>query len=433
MDPTFSGEADPWPVCTQEGSGPWQTGRMPDRCVLVNLRGLLTPDPARTWAVDRIPEAALAMAGGRVAWLGRAADVPAAWTDAPKVDGGGAWATPGFVDPHTHLLFGGNRSGEFNQRLHGVSYQQLASEGGGIRETVRATRGATIDELVAVGEARLRAFHQRGVVHLEGKTGYGLELETESRLTAAYGELKRRGWSLDVTLLPAHDLAPEFNGDAEANTRAVAEDWLPELVRRHPAVARFCDVFVETGVFNAEQGRRIFQAGKRLGLLPRIHADELSWTGGAELAAELGAASADHLMFCSEEGMNAMAAAEVIPVLLPGTTLFLGMHDWAPARKMIEAGCRVALATDFNPGSCPCVDPLTILRLGCLQLRMSFEEAFTAMTLHAAQSLRHDDLGHLHPGARAEVLLWDVNDPLELVYWVGEPFRPSYMPGHKSM
>jgi len=194
-------------------------------------------------------------------------------------------------------------------------------------------------------------------------------------------------------------------------------------------VARFCDVFVETGVFSAAQGRRIFAAGKALGLVPRVHADELSWTGGAELAAELGAASADHLMFCSEAGMAAMAAAEVTPVLLPGTTLFLGMRDWAPARRMIEAGCRVALATDFNPGSCPCLDPLTILRLGCLQLRLTFEEALTAMTLHAARSLRHADLGHLHPGARAEVLLWDVDDLLELVYWVGEPFRPRYPPG----
>ena len=402
---------------------------MSDRRVLVNLRGLWTPDPARAWAVDRIPDAALALSGGRVAWLGPAADLPAAWADAPRVDGGGAWATPGFVDPHTHLLFGGNRTGEFNRRLQGVSYQQLAAEGGGIRETVRATREASLAELVAAGEARLCAFRERGVVHLEAKTGYGLELATEGRLLAAYAELRRRGWSLDVTLLPAHDLAPEFGGDAEANARAVAEDWLPELVAQNPGVARFCDVFVETGVFSAAQGRRIFAAGKALGLGPRFHADELSWTGGAELAAELGAASADHLMFCSEAGMAAMAAAEVTPVLLPGTTLFLGMRDWAPARRMIEAGCRVALATDFNPGSCPCLDPLTILRLGCLQLRLTFEEALTAMTLHAARSLRHADLGHLYPGARAEVLLWDVDDLLELVYWVGEPFRPRYPPG----
>ena len=401
---------------------------MSNRRVLMNLRGLLTPDPNRPWVVDRIPDAALALEGGRVAWLGRAVDLPAAWADAPRVDGGGAWATPGFVDPHTHLLFGGNRSGEFNRRLHGSSYQQIASEGGGIRETVRATRCATEDELVVSGEARLQAFRARGVVHLECKTGYGLELETESRLTAAYAALKRRGWSLDVTLLPAHDLAPEFKGDAEANARAVAEDWLPELVRRHPGVARFCDVFIETGVFSVDQGRRIFEAGKRLGLIPRVHADELSWTGGAELAAEVGAASADHLMFCSQIGMKALAASDITPVLLPGTTLFLGMCDWAPARQLIEAGCRVALATDFNPGSCPCLDPLTILRLGCLQLRLTFEEAFTAMTLHAARSLQHADLGHLHPGARAEVLLWDVAELLELVYWVGEPFRPRFLP-----
>ena len=167
------------------------------------------------------------------------------------------------------------------------------------------------------------------------------------------------------------------------------------------------------------------ESGRSLGLKPRIHADEFTHTGGAELAAELGAASADHLMFCSDRGIAAMAKAGVVPTLLPGTTLFLGMRDYAPARKMIEAGCKVALASDFNPGSCACIDPLLILRLGCLQLRMTFEEALTAMTLHPAWSLSRPDLGHLHPGAKAEILLWDVKHPLELVYWMGEAYRPE--------
>ncbi len=394
------------------------------RAVLKNLRGLLTPDPRKAWSVDRIPHAAVAVEAGRVAWIGPEDDLPATWADAPVVDGGGAWATPGFVDPHTHLLFGGDRSAEFNRRLHGVPYTQIAAEGGGIRETVRATRTATVAELVAAGEARLREMQARGIVHLEAKTGYGLELEAESRLCEAYLELKARGWSLDVTLLPAHDIPTEFAGDPEGYSRVVAEQWLPELVHRFPGLARYCDVFIETGVFTVDQGRRLYEAGKALGLQPRIHADELSWTGGAELAAELGGASADHLMFCSEAGMKAMAATGVTPILLPTTTLFLGMRDWAPARKMIETGCAVALASDFNPGSSPCLDPLLVLRLGCLQLRMTFEEAFTAMTLHAARSLGRPELGHLHPGADAKLLLWDVNDPLEWVYWVGGTFTP---------
>lgn len=398
---------------------------MSQRAVLTNLRGLLSPDPRTPWAVDRVAAAALAVAGGRVAWMGAEGDLPADWRDAPRLDGGGRWATPGFVDPHTHLLFGGDRSLEFNRRLHGVPYTQIAAEGGGIRETVRATREASVADLVELGEARLRELRARGVVHLEAKTGYGLELEAESRLLSAYSELKRRNWSLDVTLLPAHDIPTEFAGDAEGYARVVAREWLPELVKRHEGVARYCDVFVETGVFTADQGRAIFRAGRALGLRPRVHADELSWTGGAELAAELGGASADHLMFCSDAGMAAMAETGVTPILLPTTTLFLGMRDWAPARKMIEAGCAVALASDFNPGSSPCLDPLLVLRLGCLQLRMTFEEAFTAMTLHAARSLERPDLGHLHPGAKAEVLLWDVKDPLELVYWVGGSFRPE--------
>ena len=394
------------------------------RRVLINLRGVLTPDPGEPWKVHRIADAALAMDDDRVAWLGPRADLPADWDSAERIDGDGAWAAPGFVDPHTHLLFAGDRSFEFNRRLQGATYTQIAEEGGGIRETVRATREATVDDLMGLGEARLRTLRRRGVVHLEAKTGYGLSLEAESRLLEAYAGLKRRGWSLDVTVLAAHDIAPEFQGDPQGNADTVADQWLPELVRRHPGTAAFCDVFVEKGVFTAAQGRRIFEAGTRLGLRPRIHADELSWTGGAELAAELGAASADHLMFCSEDGMKAMAHRGVVPVLLPGTTLFLGMKEWAPARRMIKAGCRVALASDFNPGSCPCLDPLLILRLGCLQLRMTFEEAFTAMTLHAARSLDRPDLGQLFPGAKADVVLWKVKDPLELVYWVGEPFEP---------
>lgn len=399
------------------------------RRVLTNLAGILSPDPTWAWAVDRVEDGAIALQSGRVAWMGRRADLPAEWQDAESLDGQGAWATPGFVDPHTHLLFGGDRSAEFNRRLHGVPYAQIAAEGGGIRETVRATREASVQELVAQGEARLRKLRERGVVHLEAKTGYGLELEAESNLLEAYRLLKAKGWSLDITLLPAHDIPNEFGGDAERYAKVVAEQWMPELVHRRPGLARYCDVFVEQGVFSVEQGRKIFRAGKALGLQARVHADELSWTGGAELAAEMGGASADHLMFCSEMGMVAMAEQDVTPILLPTTTLFLGMRDWAPARRMIEAGCRVALASDFNPGSSPCLDPLLVLRLGCLQLRMTFEEAFTAMTLHAARSLDHNDLGHLQPGARAEVLLWDLKDPLELVYWVGEPFKPRVIQG----
>ncbi|MDR3673553.1 MAG: imidazolonepropionase [Holophaga sp.] len=398
---------------------------MIQRRVLTNLRGAVSPDPGTPWAVDFLPDAAIALEGGRVQWLGRRADLPAEWRAARTLDGGGRWASPGFVDPHTHLLFGGDRSQEFNRRLHGVSYAQIAAEGGGIRETVRATRAAGVADLVAIGERRLQQYRSKGVVHLEAKTGYGLELEAESRLLEAYGQLRQRGWSLDVTLMPAHDLPMEFSGDPDRYIHTVARDWQPELVRRHPGVARFCDVFVEEGVFSPAQGREILASGLALGLKPRIHADEFCHTGGAELAAELGAASADHLMFVSDQGMAAMAAAGVIPTLLPATTLFLGMRDYAPARRMLEAGCRLALASDFNPGSCACIDPLLVLRLGCLQLRLTFEEALTAMTLHPARSLGRADLGHLHPGGSDRILLWDVSHPLDLVYWMGESFLPT--------
>jgi imidazolonepropionase len=398
---------------------------MDNSWLLTNLRGLVTPDPGQTWKVDFIEDAALASKDGRVCWIGRRTDLPSEYADLKKIDGKGRWVSPGFVDPHTHLLFGGDRSHEFNRRLHGATYAQIAQEGGGIRETVRATRLAGVQELVAIGEERLQKMRSKGVLHVECKTGYGLELEAESRLLEAYSELRRRGWSIDVTMMPAHDVPAEYAGRPDEYIELVSQEWQPELARRHPGVASFCDVFVEEGVFTPDHGRRVLESGRRLGLRPRIHADEFVHTGGAELAAELGAASADHLMFCSERGMAAMAGAGVTPTLLPATTLFLGMRDFAPARRMIDAGCRVALASDFNPGSCACMDPLLILRLGCLQLRMTFEEALTAMTLHPALSLSRPDLGHLHPGAKARPLLWDVRHPLELVYWMGEAYRPE--------
>jgi len=397
---------------------------MENRRILTNLRGAVSPDPGTPWAVDFIPDAAIILEDSRIAWLGPRSALPDT-RGAELLDGGGRWAAPGFVDPHTHLLFGGDRSQEFNRRLHGASYAEIAAGGGGIRETTRATRAASVAGLVALGAARLERFRRKGVVHLEAKTGYGLDLEAESRLLEAYGVLRGQGWSLDATLMPAHDLPAEFSGDPDGYIRAVAGEWQPELVRRHPGVARFCDVFVEKGVFTPDQGRTILESGKALGLRPRIHADEFCSTGGAELAAELGAASADHLMFASPRGIQAMAQAGVVPVLLPATTVFLGMREFAPARAMVDAGCRVALASDFNPGSCPCIDPLTVLRLGCLQLRLTFEEAFTAMTLHAALSLGRPELGHLHPGGSDRILLWDVEHPLDLVYWMGESFLPT--------
>jgi imidazolonepropionase len=395
-----------------------------DRYLLTHLRGVLTADPSHPWRVHRVPDASLGVEQGRVRWLGPRTDTPSEWREARQVDGGGAWATPGFVDAHTHLLFAGDRSGEFNRRLHGATYAQIAAEGGGIRSTVAATRAASVAELVALGEERLSTLRERGVVHVEAKTGYGLELEAESRLLAAYAELQQRGWSLDLTLMPAHAVPTEYQGRPDAYVQVVTEHWLPELVRRFPGRVRYCDAFVEQGAFSREQGRRVFQAAKALGLRPRLHADQLSPGGGAELAAELGAASADHLIFCSEAGMTALARAGTVPILLPTATLFLGEHTWAPARRLVEAGCAVALASDFNPGTTPCLDPLLVLRLGCLQLRLTFEEAFTALTLHAARSLERPELGHLLPGASAQVLLWDVKEPLELVYWLGEPFRP---------
>jgi len=332
---------------------------MGDFQILTNLRGLFTPDPGSDWRVDFIDDPAIVLKDGRVTWIGPSSALPQEYASIEKLDGQGRWASPGFVDPHTHLLFGGDRSQEFNRRLHGATYAEIASKGGGIRETVRATRQATLSELIDIGEARLQKMRSKGVLHVECKTGYGLELEAESRLLQAYAELRKRGWSLDITLMPAHDIPVEYAGKPDDYIRAVSDEWQPELVGRFPGAASFCDVFVEKGVFTTDHGRQVLESGQKLGLKPRIHADEFAHTGGAELAAELGAASADHLMFCSDKGMADMAKAGVVPTLLPATTLFLGMRDFAPARAMIEAGCKVALASDFNPGSAKWLLPPT--------------------------------------------------------------------------
>ena len=342
-----------------------------------------------------------------------------------RLDARGGTVTPGLIDPHTHLLFGGSRAGELILRQQGAGYLDILEAGGGILSTVAATRAASDEDLAAHGRRWLDEMLDHGVTTVEAKSGYGLDLPTELRQLEIAHELGVEG-PIDVvpTWLGAHAVPPEFRSrpdGTEAYVRHVIEEQLPGVAAQ--GRARFADVFCEQGVFSAEQSRRVLEAARPLGLEPRLHADELAPSGGAELAAELGAASADHLASPSEGVIQALAAAAtgdhpVVATLLPTTTWFL-MHDHhAPARTLIERGIPVALGSDFNPGTSPTASLPLVMTVACLSLRMSPSEVLAAVTINAAHALRlGDEVGSIEPGKLADLVVWRVPDHREIPYW----------------
>lgn len=342
-----------------------------------------------------------------------------------RLDARGGTVTPGLVDPHTHLLFAGSRAGELVLRQQGAGYLEILQAGGGILSTVGATRDASEEELARHGRRWLDEMLDHGVTTIEAKSGYGLDLPTELRLLAVAHALGVEG-PIDIvpTWLGAHAVPAEFRArpdGTEAYVRHVIEEQLPGVAAQ--GRARFADVFCETGVFTADQSRRILEAARPYGLEPRLHADELAPSGGAELAAELGAASADHLAAPSDAGMDALAAAAegdhpVVATLLPATTWFL-MHDHhAPARRFIERGVPVALGSDFNPGTSPTASLPLVMTVACLALRMSPSEVLAAVTINAAHALQlGDEIGSLEPGKAADLVVWRVPDHREIPYW----------------
>lgn len=361
-------------------------------------------------------DAVIVVDGGRFVYVGPERDKPAEIVIDDDFDARGATAIPGFVDTHTHLPFAGFRESEFNRRLRGESYEQIAASGGGIASTVRATREASEDTLAANVAARARTMARYGTTTAEAKSGYGLTLDDELKQLRAI-----RSADSPVRLVPtclaAHDFPPERRGDA-TYVEEIIERILPAVAEAKLAV--FCDAFVERGAFTREQGERVLRAGAALGLVPRLHADELSDTDGAALAASLGAASADHLMHISDRGIAALAASDTVANLLPGTSFFLMSDRYAPARKLIDAGAIVSLSTDCNPGSSMTESMPMAIQLATLQMKMTVEESLTAATLNGAFSLRlARETGSIEVGKRADFVLLDAPNYLHLVYHFG--------------
>lgn len=366
-----------------------------------------------------IPGGALAAREGRIVWVGKAEGLESSVSlveGARVIDAQGRVALPGFVDSHTHAVFAGSREGELAARIRGKTYLEILQEGGGILSTVRATRGRSPEELAEVSRGYLDNMLRHGTTTVEVKSGYGLDLESELAILQAV-EILNRTHPLDLipTFLGAHALAPEYAGDQAGYVEAVIR-----MLHQVKGFARYCDVFCEEGVFSVEESRRILLEARRQGFGIKLHADELRPTGGAELAAELGATSADHLDHASPQGMRALAEKGVVGVLLPGVSFFLMAPTYAPARQMLEAGMAIALATDFNPGSCPCENMALILTLACLQLKMTIEQALNAATINGAHALGlAQEVGSLEVGKAADVVLFDLPSYQAIPYRFG--------------
>ncbi|MGO9317973.1 MAG: imidazolonepropionase [Terracidiphilus sp.] len=344
--------------------------------------------------------------------------------EATIIDAEGRCVTPGFVDAHTHLVFAGNRADEFEQRIAGASYQQIAAEGGGILRTVRLTRAATEDELLAAARQHMDWMLRSGTTTIEAKSGYGLERGTELKMLRVLKRLNAEGPAHIVsTLLAAHMIPPEFDGRREEYLRWIAEELIPEVTAAK--LASSCDAFCDDHALTVDEARSVLTAARRHGLRLRIHAEQFRPGTGAALAAELRTATADHLEAVTSKTLGLLREAAVQPVLLPGSVFALGREQYPPARKMIELGLAIVLATDFNPGSSPVASMPFILSLACLQMRLTPAEALVAATLNAAWSLALGDrVGSLEAGKDADFLIHEFNDYRELVYFIAASFRP---------
>jgi imidazolonepropionase len=393
--------------------------------VLRHLRQLITcagPAPRRGPAqrdVEIVHDAAVAWDGDRIVYAGADAGLPAPLTSATPIDGSRYSLVPGFVDAHTHAVYAGDRRDELRRRLAGATYAQIAAEGGGIVSTVAATRAATEDELVAAARPRLLEMLASGTTTVEIKSGYGLALEHELKMLRAIARLDAElPIGVVATFMGAHEIPLDSRSRRDAYVRTVIDEMIPAVAGA--GLAEWCDVFCETGVFTPAESIAILEAGKRHGLRPRIHADELAASGGSQVAAEVGARSADHLIFADTAGIAALRDGGVVATLLPNAAFYLKLGRFAPARALIEAGVPVALATDVNPGGGFSPSMPFAMTLACFGMGLTFEEALVAATINGAAALdRQSTIGSLEPGKQMDAVLV-AGDVIDLIR-VGAP------------
>ncbi len=387
-------------------------------CFAMDL--VLTDAKLATMAGDDygvIVDGALAVKDRKIAWLGPQADLPN--EPARKTRSlGGRWLTPALIDCHTHLVFGGNRADEFEQRLRGASYEDIARAGGGIMSTVRATREASADELYAAALPRVEALAAEGVGTIEIKSGYGLAIDSELKMLSVARRLgEATPVTVRTTLLAAHTVPPEYQGRADDYIDLICDELLPEVAAGRLADA--VDAYCESIAFSSSQVAKLFSRAAEFGLPVKLHADQLSDGGGAALAAQFNALSADHLEYTSPDGVAAMAASGAVALLLPGAFLTLGETQLPPIDAMRDMGVPIAVATDCNPGTSPICSLRTAMMLAARQFRLTPEECLAGTTRVAAQALGLDDRGTLETGQRADLAVWDISHPRELAYWVG--------------
>ncbi len=373
-----------------------------------------------------IEDGGIFIRGDRIEGVGRRREIEQLCdVETEVIEAGRRVVMPGFVDAHTHPVFGGTRANEFEQRTAGSTYREIAARGGGIRATVRATRNASLNDLIKAGKRYGDWFLRCGTTTVEAKSGYGLTTEDELKILRAIKQLNEQTpLNYVPTFLGAHDIPFEYKSRRQTYVDLLIKEMLPRVAEEK--LAEYCDVFCEEDVFTTDEAWQILSAARCHGLGLRVHADQLSLSGGAKLAAELNAATADHLEHTDADGIAALKAAKVQPVLLPGSVYALGSNKYPAAREMIDAGLALVLATDFNPGSSPTPSIAMVLSLACTQMKMTPAEAITATTINAAYSLdRGDEIGSLEKGKRADFVIHNVSDYRELPYWFGveHPWR----------
>lgn len=385
--------------------------------VWTELRLLASPDSKN---LDLIDQAALVVENGHIVWLGAQAALPASFRSAPRHDGGGALVTPGLIDCHTHLVYGGHRANEFAMRLAGASYEEVARAGGGIASTVHATREATEETLFENASHRLRELVSEGVCAIEIKSGYGLALEHERKqLRIARRLAQEHDVTVRTTFLGAHTVPPEYAGRRDEYVRLVCDSMLPCLADE--GLIDAVDVFCEKIAFSLEETEQIFRAAQALGLPVKLHAEQLSDMGGATLAARYGALSCDHIEHLSAKGIQAMREAGSVAVLLPGAYYTLRETQLPPIQALREAGVPLAISTDHNPGTSPALSLLLMMNMACTLFRLTVPEALAGVTTNAAQAIGlQDSHGKIAVGRPANFVLWNVRDVAELTYWFGQ-------------